>query len=226
MLLIARLFTSVELALREAIQIEKRFCWIDSVAALFCIKSTKREWKQFIQNRIDKVRKLILPEAWNFCPGRLNPADLPTRGVKARDLKYSEIWWHGPKFLRELQEACPEQPNIQVPYDQVQDEMKAEFRKSIQKLSTNYATTEVTCSVEAVINLKNYDDGAQLFHITAYVLEFIHKLKSSIALKLKTEDEGEVLTVDEINKAEMLWLQEMQKSIVNSQKFSQLKASL
>ena len=64
-LLLARLFTSVELALKETIQTEKRFCWIDSMAALFWIKSTEREWKQFIQNRIDKVRKLILPEAWN-----------------------------------------------------------------------------------------------------------------------------------------------------------------
>ena len=84
----------------------------------------------------------------------------------------------------------------------------------------------VTCSVEVVINPKNYGDVAQLFCITESVLKFICKLKSSIAPKLKTEDEGEVLTVDEINKAEMLWLQEMQKSMVNSQKFSQLKASL
>ena len=118
------------------------------MAALFWIRSTEREWKQFIQNRIDKVRKLILPKAWNFCPGRLNPADLPTRGVKTRDLKNSEIWWQGPKFLRESEEAWPKQPNIQAPYDQVQDELKAEFRKSIQKLSTNYATAMVTCSVK------------------------------------------------------------------------------
>ena len=225
-LLLARLFTSVELALKETIQIEKRFCWIDSMAAMFWIKSTEREWKQFIQNRIDKVRKLILPEARNFCPGRLNPADLPTRGVKTRDLKNSDIWLQGPKFLRESEEAWPKQPNIQVPYDQVQDELKAEFRKSIQKLSTNYATAMVTCSVEVVINPKNYGDVAQLFRITAYVLKFIRKLKSSVAPKLRTEDEGEVLTVDEINKAEMLWLQEIQKFIVNSQKLSQLKASL
>ena len=107
-----------------------------------------------------------------------------------------------------------------MPYDQVQDELKAEFRKSIRKLSTNYATAMVTCFVEVVINPKNYGDVAQLFHITAYVLTFICKLKSSVAPKLKTENEGEVLTVDEINKAEMLWLQEIQKSIVNSQKFS------
>ena len=84
----------------------------------------------------------------------------------------------------------------------------------------------MTCSVEVVINPKNYGDVTQLFHITAYVLKFIHKLKSSVPPKLKTEDEGEVLTVDEINKAEVLWLQEIQKSIVNSQTFSQLKASL
>ena len=196
------------------------------MAALFWIKSTEREWKQFIQNRIDKVRKLILPEAWNFYPGRLNPADLRTRGVKARDLKNSEIWWHRLKCLREPQETWPEQPNLHAPYDQVKDELKVEFRKSIQKLSTNYATTVVTCSVEAVINPKNYGDVAQLFRITAYPLKFICKLKPSIAPKLKAEGESEVLTVVEVNKAEMLSLQEIQKSIVSSQMFSQLKASL
>ena len=196
------------------------------MAALFWIKRTEREWKQFIQNRSDKVWKLILLEARNFCPGRLNPADLPTRGVKARDLKNSNIWWHGPKFLSEPQKAWPEQPNIQAPYDQVQDEMKAEFRNNIQKLSTNHTTAELTCFVEAVINPKNYGDVTQLFRIRAYVLKFILRLKSSVAPKLKTEDEGECLIVDEINKAEMLWLEGMQKSIVNSQKFSQLKASL
>ena len=152
--------------------------------------------------------------------------DLPTRGVKTRDLKNSDIWWQGPKFLHEPEEAWPEQPYIQAPYDQVQDQLKAEFRKRIQKLSTNYAIAMVTCSVELVINPKNYGDVAQLFHITAYVLKFIRKLKSSVAPKLKTEDEGEVLTIDGIKKAEMLWLQEIQKSIVNSQKFSQMKASL
>ena len=224
MLLLARFFTSVELALREAIQIERRFCWIDSMAAFFWIKSTKREWNQFLQNRIDKARKLVLPEAWILCPRRLNPDDLPTRGVKARDLKNSDISWHGPKFLCESQETWPEQPNIQAPYDQLQNEMKAELRKSIQKLSTNYATVAVTCSVEAVINPKNYGNVAQLFRITVCVLKFIRKLKSSIASKLKTEDKG--LTLDEISNDEMLWLQEIQKSIVNSQKFNQLKASL
>ena len=57
-----------------------------------------------------------------------------------------------------------------MPYDQVQDELKAEFRKSIQKLSTNYAIAVVTSSVEVNHNPKNYGDVAQLFRITAYVL--------------------------------------------------------
>ena len=97
---------------------------------------------------------MILSEAWNFCPGRLNPADFPPRRAKARDLKNSEIWWHGPKFLRETQEAWPEQPNIQAPYDQVQDDMKAEFRKSIQKLSTNYVTAALTFLLKQLLILR------------------------------------------------------------------------
>ena len=30
------------------------------------------------------------PEAWNYCPGKLNPADIPTRGLGATDVKDNE----------------------------------------------------------------------------------------------------------------------------------------
>ena len=84
------------------------------------------------------------------------------------------------EFLLEPQATWPEQPNIQAPYDQVQDEMEAEFRKSIQKLSTNYKTAAVTCSFESVFSPRNFGDVAQLSRITAYVLKFICKVRSSV----------------------------------------------
>ena len=64
--LLARLISSTCQALQKTIHFDRTFCWVDSTAALFWVKSVEREWKQFIQNRIDKVRKLVSPEAWNY----------------------------------------------------------------------------------------------------------------------------------------------------------------
>ena len=35
-------------------------------------------WKQFVQHRVDEIRKLVPSEC---CPGTDNPADLPFRGM-------------------------------------------------------------------------------------------------------------------------------------------------
>ena len=123
--LLARLISSTCQALQEAIRIDRKFCWVDSTNALFWVKSVEHEWKQFIQNRIDKVQKLVSPEAWNCCPGKLNPADIPTRGLGVTYLKDNETWWYGPKFLRQTSDNWPEQPNAHMPDgDQIQHELK------------------------------------------------------------------------------------------------------
>lgn len=41
----------------------------------------EKDWKQFIQNRVSEVRKLVPPAHWNHCPGKDNPTDLPSQGV-------------------------------------------------------------------------------------------------------------------------------------------------
>ena len=84
---------------RKQFTLTEFLCWVDSNAALFWVKSVECEWKQFIQNRIDKVRKRMSPGTWNYCPGELNPADIPTRGLGETDLKDNETWRYGPKFL-------------------------------------------------------------------------------------------------------------------------------
>ena len=37
----------------------KLFCWTDSLDCLFCIHNTKKNWKQFIQTRVLKIRDTL-----------------------------------------------------------------------------------------------------------------------------------------------------------------------
>ena len=201
--LLAILISSTCQALQETIHIDRTFCWVDSTAALFWVKSVECEWKQFIQNRIDKVRKLVSPKAWNYCPGKLNPADIPTRGLGATDLKDNETWWYGPKFLRQTSDNWPEQPNTHMPDgNQIQDELKAEFRRNFQKVSTNYTSAPET-SVESVIDPYGYSDVIELFHVSVLVLRFIRNLKAT-RTRPGIKEEAESLSLEEVAAAENL----------------------
>ena len=43
-------------------------CFTDSKVALFRIRGLEKEWKQFIQNRVNEIRKLVPGECWDHCP--------------------------------------------------------------------------------------------------------------------------------------------------------------
>ena len=85
-LLLARLITSVANSLRSEITLEQAACYSDSQIALCWIRGLEREWKPFIQNRVSEIRKLVPVGSWKFCPGKENPADLPSRGVAPVEL--------------------------------------------------------------------------------------------------------------------------------------------
>ena len=86
------------------------YYWVDSFTTLCWIKN-HRPWKQYVQHRVDVIRKLTDIEKWRFCPGNMNPADIPSRGCSGKDLVESELWWSGPTFLREPSNLWPETPS-------------------------------------------------------------------------------------------------------------------
>ena len=56
-------------------------CYTDSQVALCWIKHEEREWKQFVQNHVTAIRRLVPSEHWKHCSGISNPADIPSRGT-------------------------------------------------------------------------------------------------------------------------------------------------
>lgn len=66
--------------------------------ALCWIKNEK-PWKQYVQHHVNEIRKLTNKEDWKHCPGKDNPADIPSRGLSAKDLASCAIWFNGPEFL-------------------------------------------------------------------------------------------------------------------------------
>ena len=76
-LLLAKLINSVSVALEADIQLQPHRCFSDSKVALFWIKGITKEWKPWIENRVNEVRRIVPAECWKHCPGIENPADIP-----------------------------------------------------------------------------------------------------------------------------------------------------
>ena len=94
--ILARLASSVKEALQSQVQIDKTYLWLDSKAAIYWIKGSK-EWKQFVQNRVNEILSLTEERMWHYCPGTDNPADIGRES--AFKLKSSQLWWKGPSWL-------------------------------------------------------------------------------------------------------------------------------
>jgi hypothetical protein len=75
---------------------------------LYWIKNAK-PWKQYVLTRVKEIRECTTQESWRHCPGVQNPADLPSRGMNARELVNEKRWWKGPEFLYNPEAEWPQE---------------------------------------------------------------------------------------------------------------------
>lgn len=67
---------------------------------VLCWLFSSKPCKQYVSSRISKIRRLTSKETWRHCPGSLNPADMPSIGIKWSELLRNNEWWEGPQFLQ------------------------------------------------------------------------------------------------------------------------------
>lgn len=94
-LLLSRLMETVSQNLE--LPLTQMRCFTDSTVALYWIKGLNKEWKAFVQNRVNEIRKLMPIERWGHCPGKDNPADIPSR---ASEFIANSLWVNGPSWLK------------------------------------------------------------------------------------------------------------------------------
>lgn len=68
---------------------------------LHWVKSSAKQWKPFVENRVRKIQSLTAPAQWNHCSGSENLVDVATRGTSVNKLKENSLWWTGPTWLRQ-----------------------------------------------------------------------------------------------------------------------------
>ena len=202
---------------------------MDSLIALYWIES-KRELKQFAQNRVNEVLRLTSSDQWFYYKGTDNPAGLGTRSTTAAELKENQLWFHGPnwsgevpnswplKDLRDLepmQESLEEIRNIKLP------------KATTETISLQIAEFNIGVKLTELLNPSQVSNCRKLYRVTGFVVRFVNNLKARIKrgkLQLQTEEN---LTVKEIETAERLWLLEIQRELTADAKyFEKLEALL
>ena len=212
-LLLTRLLVSVKNALESRLLLSETICYTDSKVALHWIKGADKEWKQFVQNRTTEIKTLLPDASWNHCPGKDNPADLPSRGVPFKQLISSDLWKKGPEWL--TTERTEDEAKAETMPEGCIPELKAKIGKPLH----NLVVVEVTTTIGQLITCESYSSAGRLFRVTAYVLLAVKKFKGKYK-ELKT------LTAPLLKEAEILWIKDVQVHLIKQPQFNGWKKQL
>ena len=158
-------------ALTKRFPISNVLCLTDSAITLAWIQNEKKQYKQFVQNRVTEVRELTKMDMWYHLPGKENIADLPSRGCLPEELSSKRSnWINGPSWLTQEISTWPISKDINRFTNKEEEEfIKTEMRTSA--VSTIIATEKKsTISVENVIDPYRYSTLEKILSATATCL--------------------------------------------------------
>ena len=170
------------------------YCWTDSMVALGWIKGRPSRWKPWVANRVTTIQSLTDPVRWKHVAGKENPADILTRGISAKDLVESSLWWKGPEFL--MQNAN-EETEVEFP----QDDPLVEVERRNEGVS-------LICADDSpkMFQFERWSNLNKAYRIIAYVLRFVQRTR-----KHQTAAVGTVIRPEEYSTAQTVYCRLIQK---------------
>ena len=207
--LLSKLIVSVSESLQPILPQLKVQCYTDSQVALYWIRGTNREWKPFVRNRVNEIRRHVHPSAWNHCPGVSNPADLPSRGLTTMEVAVNQLWRRGPEWLYEDALPCSGAEPGCMP-----EECSAELTATALR-SLNLVVNESHGSISSLLSCEKFSTISKLLRVTAYVMRAVRRFKKS------KDDFPTDLTPQELAHAEKLWITSAQCQLVSEKNFKE-----
>ena len=93
--------------------------WTDSTLVLQWLRSKKRRFSIFVENRVGEILEGSNIEQWRHVPGRWNPADEVSRGLQPEEFVRDGVWTRGPDFLWKSEADWPK--DIELPSEKDED---------------------------------------------------------------------------------------------------------
>ena len=85
--------------MQRELPLDATVMWTDSAIVLGYITNRRKRFQTFVANRVAAIHELTKPDQWRHVDGKLNPADLASRGLHAGNEFVLSTWISGPKFL-------------------------------------------------------------------------------------------------------------------------------
>ena len=106
------LYIQLEKELRN-IDFTAVYFWTDSMAVLKYLAAATGHFQAYIANRVAYILSATRLEQWRKVPGKLNPADILSRGVTSvEDFLCDDRWKTGPSFLKTSPKHWPKTENV------------------------------------------------------------------------------------------------------------------
>ncbi|XP_077992825.1 uncharacterized protein LOC144446858 [Glandiceps talaboti] len=173
--------------------------WSDSMDVIHWIRGQSRKYKPFVAHRIAEIQSKTNPSQWNHVPGKINPADLATRGVRMQELIDGSPWMDGPEFLYGGEHTWPSTPVTEFIHT-------GDALNDMSKTCTQVVDTSADSECKFPIDCNRFSIWSRLIRTTAWVLRFIKLIKAkNQATKLQPN-----LNITEIQVAEKLWIKQIQ----------------
>ena len=206
-LLLSQLVVSVQQALEGEIEIVDTTCFSDSQVALCWIYGEEKQWKQFVQNCVLEVRRLVQAGQWKHCPWVQNPADLPSHGTTPHEFQRKcLLWLYGPVEIQS--------ENFDFHLANLPEACLAELK---QRDKGSLLVSLLSVQEDVPIDCEKFSSLKRLLRITAYVLKFVRILKKTQAVRRAHEDS--LINAEDIAHALIYWLLQSQKSLIKSSMF-------
>ena len=211
--LLTKLIVSVENSLKSVFPQLGVHCNTESQVAFYWIRGTSKEWKPFIQNRVNDIRRNVHPDLWSHCPGVSNPADLPSRGLTALDVSVNQLWRQGPEWL--LKDSIT--PHSEIETDSMPEECYSKLKARAMK-SLNLITTDPRGTIDGLMTCQNYSTLPRLLRVTAQIIRAVKRFKQI------NVDNPTTITAEELVQAETLWITSAQKQLIHGKDFANQRA--
>ena len=164
-----------------------------------------------------KIRSVADALYLRHCPGKLNPADLRSRGILASKCKGEifSLWYNRPEFLYNEKNGWPAD--------------KLNFNENVELLvskeeSTGARKDFIVSCLQNLILIENFSNLQNFFRITAYVYRFAHNIKKRL---FKKQRFTKSLMLEEIEFVKLQWIKVIQKPLYEDNRYEkQLKQSL
>lgn len=186
-LILARLYEEVKTILN--LKVSRAVMWTDSTIVLQWLKKPYQTLKIFESNRVKEIQRLGKEVSWKHVRTHQNPADALSRGQFPNEFANNEIWFSGPKWLRENEQHWPELENLGTD-------------GSLWRTDMRVLVTTSSVSRQFYVNCSSYNK----------ILNFISLIIRALKRKsFKTKKEDGPVTINERRHAEIQLLKLIQR---------------